>query len=220
MCSCFLPHSGQVSAQFLCQFAEISIGIPMIKTLTTASIILATLSLTPAEAARRHFWWMEDAPAYLVDDGYYGDTSDEQDYFVQDQFNQEQYDLYIKRKHLKKKPRYDQAYYEPRIEQPTYKPKVFKKKIVAKPVAPKPVVKPVKVSSTVTPINKRYDMSVATKSISCTKGAGIVSGYGFTSITNKSCAGTTFVYGATRSGKNFDIEVSAATGELTAVKKL
>ncbi|MDE2446107.1 MAG: hypothetical protein KGO94_08005 [Alphaproteobacteria bacterium] len=56
--------------------------------------------------------------------------------------------------------------------------------------------------------------------VSCAKGASIVTSYGFSGVTSKSCTGSTFTYGAKRSGKNFEIQVSASSGELTAVKKL
>ena len=57
-------------------------------------------------------------------------------------------------------------------------------------------------------------------SVSCDKGMGIVSSFGFTNVTSKSCTGSTLVYSAERSGSPFEIEVSAKSGELTAVKKL
>lgn len=56
--------------------------------------------------------------------------------------------------------------------------------------------------------------------LSCDKGAGVVSSFGFSNVTSKSCTGTTLIYGAERSGKPFEIEVNAKSGELTAVKKL
>jgi hypothetical protein len=56
--------------------------------------------------------------------------------------------------------------------------------------------------------------------VSCAKGATIVSSFGFSNVTTKSCAGSTLVYSAERSGKNFEVNVNAASGELTAVKKL
>jgi hypothetical protein len=194
----------------------------MIKTLTSAAFILAVFSLSPAEAGRRHFWWLDGGSPYQADQSFYADSDDDQEAYAQDQFNQEQYDLYMRQMRHKKKPRYEQAYYEPQVETPAYKPKlrVVKQKPVAKFMAPKPVVKPTRTKTGVMPITKRYETASNTKSISCNKGAGIVADYGFSRVTNKSCSGATFVYGATRSGKNFDIEVSAATGELTAVKKL
>lgn len=59
-----------------------------------------------------------------------------------------------------------------------------------------------------------------TAAVTCAKGANIVTSYGFSAVTSKTCTGGTYIYGATRSGKNFEIQVSAANGELTAVKKL
>ena len=57
-------------------------------------------------------------------------------------------------------------------------------------------------------------------SVTCDKGMGIVSSFGFTNVTSTSCAGGTLVYKAERSGSPFEIEVNAKSGELTAVKKL
>ena len=59
-----------------------------------------------------------------------------------------------------------------------------------------------------------------TAAVTCAKGATIVTSYGFSTVTSKTCTGGTYVYGATRGGKNFEIQVSAVNGELTAVKKL
>jgi hypothetical protein len=64
------------------------------------------------------------------------------------------------------------------------------------------------------------DVKSKTASVTCAKGASIVTSYGFSGVTSKSCTGSTFTYGAIRSGKNFEIQVSASNGELTAVKKL
>jgi hypothetical protein len=175
---------------------------------------------SPAEA-RRLFWWQSD-PAYDV----YGDPD------VLDEFNQEQYDLYMQQMKRKKRLRYDQSYYDPQLDDPDYEPppprKVKKKKTV-KTVAvakPKPAAKSVvnkPASPQVASISKRFDEPApepAKKGVDCGKGASIVAGFGFSGVTTKSCTGTTFVYGATRSGKTFEVQVSAASGELTAVKKL
>ena len=56
--------------------------------------------------------------------------------------------------------------------------------------------------------------------VTCEKGAAIVSSFGFESVSTKSCDGGTLVYNANRGGKPFEINVSASSGELTAVKKL
>jgi hypothetical protein len=190
-------------------------GVPMFKIFISTTILASTLLITPAEAGRRHFWWLETDPTYQTEDVIYG--ADDQEAYAQEQFNQEQYDLYMQKMHPRKKLKFDQTYYEPQVETPAYRPAPRKqiKKTVAKAVQPKPVSNP-----KIVPITKRFETVAPTKSITCSKGASIVSGYGFSNVADKSCAGSTFVYGAVRSGKNFQIEVSAASGELTAVKKL
>jgi len=55
--------------------------------------------------------------------------------------------------------------------------------------------------------------------ITCAKAGEIVSGYGFKSVQQVSCSGQTYAFNATRDGKPFTIKLSAASGELTEVKK-
>jgi hypothetical protein len=57
-------------------------------------------------------------------------------------------------------------------------------------------------------------------SIACSKGAEIVSGYGFTSVKSKACTGTTYSFDAARGASAYVIKLSAATGEITDVQKL
>ncbi len=186
------------------------------------------LAGTPAEA-RRLFWWQQDVPSSDI----YSDVPVEQDVYAQDQFNQEQYDLYMRQMHHKKQLRqYDQTYYEPQVKTPSYRPRVLKpkKKIVTQAAVPESIVPtpPIKApvaqrpvaTGQVASIGKRYQTDTPAKSIDCSKGAAIVSGYGFSGVTTKSCSGGTYVYGAVRGGSNFEIQVSSASGELTAVKKL
>ncbi len=202
----------------------------MFKQMAGVAFVGLVLAGTPAEA-RRLFWWQEDVPSGDI----YSDIPVEQDAYAQDQFNQEQYDLYMKQLHRKKKavPQYDQSYYDPQLAPQVYKPRVLKPKkkpvtqaSVPENIIPKPPVKEPLVQKPATgqvaSIGKRFQADVPSKakSIDCTKGASIVSGYGFSSVTNKSCAGATYVYAATRSGSNFEIQVNSASGELTAVKKL
>lgn len=69
---------------------------------------------------------------------------------------------------------------------------------------------------------KSYAQPQATKkatAISCAKAGQIVSGYGFKSVEQVSCSGQTYAFNATRDGKPFTIKLSAASGELTEVKK-
>jgi len=56
--------------------------------------------------------------------------------------------------------------------------------------------------------------------VTCDKGVGIVSSFGFDKVASKTCDGPSLVYSAERGGKPFEIEVNPKTGELTAVKKL
>jgi hypothetical protein len=213
----------------------------MLKQLVGVAFVGLVLAGTPAEA-RRLLWWQQDAPSSDV----YSDIPDDQNAYAQDQFNQEQYDLYMQQMHHKKRavPQYDQSYYDPQVAPQVYKPRVVKpkKKVVTQAVVPEsvipapPVKKPVvvqapavvqtpqkPVTGQVASIGKRFQTDApasSAKPIDCGKGATIVSGYGFSTVTNKTCSGATYVYGATRGGNNFEIQVSSATGELTAVKKL
>ncbi len=58
------------------------------------------------------------------------------------------------------------------------------------------------------------------KSIGCSKGAEIVSGYGFTSVKPRSCTGSNYSFSATRGATGYLINLAAATGEITDVQKL
>ena len=192
------------------------------------ALTLALLASAPAEARSRLFWWQHDrnyeAPQYdSYDDSAY---ADEQDLDVEEQFNQAQYELYMREMGHPRRQRYVESYYDPQFDVPVYeKPlvKKAKKKPVAKVAVAKPVVKslpPSDKSIQTASLSKRFDDKVASTKVDCKKGAAIVSGYGFSTVTTKSCTGATLVYGATRSGKNFEIQVSSASGELTTVKKL
>ncbi len=221
----------------------------MFTKLIAAAMFSTVMGLTmaaPEAQARRLFWWQE-VPAEngggydIYGDGQ--DVNDGQDAFAQDLFNQEQYDQYMQEmNHRRHRRIYDQSYYDPQFENPDNpmphapKRKVLKFKKPAKVVAePKPITAPRMVPKSTNPqfaikapprtktknVEKiSNDAPAKSASVSCTKGASIVTSYGFSSVTSKTCSGGTYVYGATRSGKNFEIQVSAASGELTAVKKL
>jgi hypothetical protein len=215
------------------------IGIAMNRTflavVTSSMLVGATFLATPAEA-RRLFWWQSgNQPLYDV----YGD---EQDAYVQDQFNQDEYDLYMEQTNRRKRVRYNDNYFDPQIDGPSYdaprrhlkKKKTVQHIKIAKPVsASKKVVKfnsteviekrtekPVAQTPQLVSLDKRLKDTTGAKQIDCTKGASIVAGFGFDAVTTKSCSGGTLVYGAMRSGKSFEVQVSATSGELTAVKKL
>jgi hypothetical protein len=56
--------------------------------------------------------------------------------------------------------------------------------------------------------------------ISCDKAGDIVAGYGFSGVKATSCQGSTYSFAAAREGKPYTIKLSAASGELTEVKKV
>ena len=192
------------------------------------ALSLVVLTSAPAEARHRLFWWQHDrnyeAPQY---DSYEDDSyTDDQNADVDEQFNQAQYDLYMREMHHPRRQRYVESYYDPQFDAPTYDtplPKKVKKREVVKVAVVKPVVKvlpPTDKTIQTASLAKRFDDKVVSSKVDCKKGAAIVAGYGFSTVTSKSCEGETLVYGATRSGKNFEIQVSSASGELTTVKKL
>ena len=61
---------------------------------------------------------------------------------------------------------------------------------------------------------------VANKTIGCTAGAAVVTGYGFADVKPKACTGTTYAYTAARAGKTYQIKLTAASGEIIDVKKV
>jgi hypothetical protein len=63
-------------------------------------------------------------------------------------------------------------------------------------------------------------ISPVQSAISCDKAAGIVTGFGFTGVSPQFCVGKTYTFKAMRDGKQFEVRVSSANGELTEVRKL
>ena len=94
---------------------------------------------------------------------------------------------------------YDPDYYEPEYVPPRKKRKAY----VEPPIDSKPKAPAAKKAT----------------AISCAKAGEIVSGYGFKSVQQVSCSGQIYAFNATRDGKPFTIKLSAASGELTEVKK-
>lgn len=187
------------------------------------AISLAVLTSAPAEARNRLFWWQYDNNYYASK---YDSYEEDSDFETDEEFNQAQFDLYMRQTGHPRRQRYVESYYDPEFDEPIYqKPliKKAKKKPVTKVVRAKPIVKALPPSDKTiqtASLTKQPEVKSTSTKIDCKKGASIVSGYGFSTVTSKSCTGTTLVYGATRSGKNFEIQVSSASGELTTVKKL
>jgi hypothetical protein len=103
---------------------------------------------------------------------------------------------------------YDPDYYEPEYVPPRKKRKAY--------VQP-PIDSPPKSQSNTQPRTQAPTKKSA--AITCAKAGEIVSGYGFKSVEQVSCSGQVYAFNATRDGKPFSIKLSAASGELTEVKK-
>jgi hypothetical protein len=88
---------------------------------------------------------------------------------------------------------------------------------------PAPIAKPkpsIALAKPKTSLPAAKPKAVATKTIGCTAGAAVVTGYGFAEVKPKACTGATYAYTAARSGKNYEIKMTAASGEIVDVKKL
>lgn len=122
---------------------------------------------------------------------------------------------------------FDESYYDPYYLPPSAPPQRLyarkhtyvavpkaKKSAVARNTAVKSATKVATASLT----NKSE--SGKSTSLSCDKATSIVTGYGFSGVTPKDCQGQVYEFGATRDGKKFLIKLSAASGELTDVKKV
>ncbi|MGE3874492.1 MAG: hypothetical protein AB7F74_16215 [Parvibaculaceae bacterium] len=99
---------------------------------------------------------------------------------------------------------YDPDYYEPEYIPPRKKRRVY----VQPPIETKPK-----------PQASKPQAKKKATTITCAKAGEIVSGYGFKSVEQVSCKGQVYAFNATRDGKPFSIKLSAASGELTEVKK-
>jgi hypothetical protein len=170
-----------------------------------AAISLAALT-APAEAGwRKMFFWMDEpaqepravSRAYIFDDE--GEVSDE---------------AVIKQRRKGNSLYGQDDYYEPRYE-PQKKPAVKTKKAQAA----KPLVKDV-AKKLAAPAKSVAEKPAAASGISCDKGVDLVGGYGFSGVKPKACAGKLFTYTASRTGKSYEVSVSALNGEITEVRKV
>lgn len=94
------------------------------------------------------------------------------------------------------------------------KPAPLAVKPETKPTSTKPA-RPKVVTASVAPTKPK-----ASKAIGCTAGAAIVTGFGFASVTPKTCTGNIYSYNAMRDGKSYVIKVTATKGEITEVTRL
>ena len=74
-------------------------------------------------------------------------------------------------------------------------------------------------SANARPKNKTASIAAPLGPISCNKAEEIVAGYGFGNVKPVTCAGKIFNFSALRDGNNYRVQVSAATGEITEVRK-
>jgi hypothetical protein len=232
------------------QAAAKEFGSMLKKLVLMSALPLTLLAAVQPAEARRLFWWETlnpdtPPPGYYdpQQDAYfdpYGEGYDP----AQERFNRRQYELY--RREMAR--RYgNAAYYEDQgaypgygydVPSPPYADPVYpRSKKAAKPksATAKPAAK---ISTKPKAVNTASNTTSATAgglttastttpatpakpgSISCDKGQGIVSSFGFSNVASKSCAAKTLVYTAERGGNRFEVEVNSASGELTAVKKL
>ena len=105
---------------------------------------------------------------------------------------------------------------------PKAKVKKPKAKATAKPKKSLPF-KPIRieVSKAGIPGEKpRSRQRLAANQLSCAKAKSIVSGFGFSDITARSCKGTVYDFNAKRDGKPYSVKVSSLSGELKGVKRI
>jgi hypothetical protein len=209
-----------------------------------ASTVLLSLSAVSAEA--KHRWtyttfapWNDETVIWEEDEGdvayYEEDIEDEAERYYQS-----------RRKNIKRAQQEDDGWWieEPAREKfeqrkkkrkaPIVKKAAAKPKaVVAKPkivtvVTPKPVVKPklqiASLDKPATPVKPKIVApkvnKVTDKTIGCTAGAAVVTGYGFAEVKPKACTGKTYAYTAARAGKSYEIQMTAASGEIVDVKKV
>lgn len=215
----------------------------MTKFILLAAVATLSLSSISAEArdrwGQRHFNGWNDRPIYLYED----DDDDMAYYEPEDAYDEE---IIIPRRYGNREQRMRDA--ERAIDDDLWwlennarkkldqRSKVRKKTItraepLAKPKARTAVVKAkpknidpdrVETASLGKPrdVAKPKAKTVVGKTIGCTAGAAVVTGYGFGAVKPKVCTGNTYAYTAARGGKVYEIKLTAASGEITDVRKL
>jgi hypothetical protein len=203
-------------------------------------VLLATTAVSAEARDRFHYRFFapwHDREVYLMDD-----SEDDDAYFEEDTYDDE--DVVI----VKRRPRVQPRVVEDDIwwMEDDARIKMEKRKSLRKPVRKvviedvplksKPKLKPtptlkvdrdvqtaslnkpdVVVKPKVKPVAPK---PVASKTIGCTAGAAVVTGYGFGDVKPKACTGSTYAYTAARAGKIYQIKLTAASGEIIDVKKV
>jgi hypothetical protein len=198
--------------------------------------LCATSVTADAKHRRRYYDPYEDNVIYLYEDedddsGYYVDEEEEVIFLnrrkrMREAERRVEEDMWWVEERARKKIE-KRAKLRKTVEKPAPK-KTVKPKVVKEPADPiktaslsKPVVvakpKPVVAAKPKTDLPKPV---VASKTIGCTAGAAVITGYGFGEVKPKVCTGATYAYSATRSGKAYEIKLTSASGEITDVRKL
>jgi hypothetical protein len=209
---------------------------------------VAVLSFTSVSAEARDRWrqqrfqnW-DDQPAYV-----YEDDEDFVSYDEPDDFSDEDVIIPLSRSNRAQRMRDAEKRIDAqlwwlddnargkleqrqRARKPLVKKNIVRVETAAKPKAkvavvakPKLVTPPdVQTASLAKPevIAKPRSKPASSKTIGCTAGAAVVTGYGFGDVKPKACTGSTYAYTAARGGKSYEIKLTAASGEITDVNKL
>jgi hypothetical protein len=191
--------------------------------------ILATTAVGAEARDRFHFRFFapwHDREVYLMDD-----TEDDAAYYEEDTYDDE--DVVVVKRRPRAQPRVveDDIWWmedDARIKMEQRKKlRKIDRKVAVEKAKPKlkPSPKPdrgVQTASLGKPdvVAKPKAKPVVSKTIGCTAGAAVVTGYGFGDVKPKSCTGTTYAYTAERAGKIYQIKLTAASGEIVDVKKV
>lgn len=139
---------------------------------------------------------------------YYSYDPDYDFYYGPEYVPQPRYYRYLRDRRAYREDDEDDYAYDPDYYEPEYIPPRKKRRAYVQPqqqLETKPKAQAAKKKPT---------------AITCAKAGQIVSGYGFKGVEQVSCKGQVYAFNATRDGKPFSVKLSAASGELTEVKKL
>ncbi len=172
----------------------------MLKLFTLAFTASTLLMAVPAQAEFRwlpRLWFQDDEPR-------------RQAYYDEDE------DVIIVRPSRQQASIYDDAldesFYEPKIMAPVRKQIVKKSKVDPAPVK--------KISVATPKLTPAKPAAPKVAGVNCEKGAVVVVDYGFSGVKSKTCDAKILVFSAVRSGKPYEVSVSAMSGEITEVRKV
>jgi hypothetical protein len=184
----------------------------MLKTLSLMfGAAILCIALAPAAEAKTRFKveylfdsWAPHPDAYFYDEDFSGD----EDVVVYDRNPVRQYD------------EFDENYYEPDYVAPARPTRKLQAEVPRRQV-----IQPMPQSRKLALANPELQTGArkakpAEAGVSCSKVTQLVSGYGFSDVKVKSCAGKIFAFTGTRSGKSYEISVSSGSGQLTEVKRI